>query len=115
MTESAKTIIDVSSAFARWTASHVVTVGAVIGSILPMLVILEWVHWDSAKLAAMQMGVVGIVTAITGTGMMTKKRAGERVEEEKAKVEIRAEQKADAKIAAMVTDTSSGTFKAPTL
>ena len=107
MTESAKTIIDVSSAFGGWVSNHVVTLGAVIGSVLPMLVILEWVHWDSAKLAAMQMGVVGIVTAITGTGMMTKKRAGERIEEES---ERKSSIKAEAKVAQMM---DSGVFKAP--
>lgn len=107
MTDTARTIIDLSSAFARWVASHVVVVGSVISAILPMLVILEWVHWDSEKLAGMQMGVVGIVTAMTGAGTMSKMRAGVRIEEES---ERKSAIKAEAKVAQMI---DSGVFQAP--
>ena len=104
MTETAKTIIDVSGAFSRWVASHVVVAGAVVSAILPMLVILEWVHWDAERLAGMQMGVVGIVTAMTGAGTMSKQRAGVRIEEES---ERKSDIKAEIKVAQMM---DSGQF-----
>ena len=107
MTDTAKTIIDVSRAFAQWVAGHVVVAGAVISAILPMLVILEWVHWDSEKLAGMQMGVVGIVTALTGAGTMSKIRAGVRIEEES---ERKSAIKAEIKVAQMI---DSGVFSLP--
>lgn len=99
MTQAAQTIIEVSSAFSKWIAAHIVVTGAVITAVLPMLVIMKIVHFTTEELAGMQLGVASIVAAITGQKVTSNVRVGERIDKE---VERRTG-----------TGNGTGTFKAP--
>lgn len=111
MTETARTIIDVGSAFSNWVSEHIVAIGAVVTATLPMLHILNVVELTTDQLSGLQLGIGGLVAAVTGKGMVTKQRMGERVEEAKVIEAAKVDEKVEAKVAEIMTGTGNGTLK----
>ena len=92
----------------RWIGAHSNRVAGVARAFFYMGVILTWWHWTAEQMGAVMAFVESVLFMLVETNTESKVRMGERIEEEKAKVEIKAEQKADAKVAAFMTGTGSG-------
>lgn len=99
----------------RWIGEHSNKVRAAIWSTVLLVVALDGIHLTEVQLGACGLFLSNLLDLFVEMNTESKVRMGQRIEEVKAQVEQKAEQKADAKIAAMVTDTSSGTFRAPQL
>jgi len=81
---TADDVIKIASTFSTWVATHVVAIGAAVTATLPVLSILGWIHLTVDELAGLQLGIAGIVAAVTGKGTVSKPRVGERIEEKVA-------------------------------
>lgn len=86
MTESTKTVLELCAAFGNWVNNHIVVAGAVASAALPMLVIFGVVHLTPEEQAGAQLGIAGIVAAITGNKTTSNVRVGQRIDKEVQKI-----------------------------
>jgi hypothetical protein len=93
MTETAKTIIDVTTVFARWVASHINVGGEIVRQLVFLGVLFGYITLTPDQQIGLMQAVSGIAAALTGASVISKVRMGERIEEKvEAKVEARVAQ-----------------------